>query len=194
MFGTTVDGLDFWGEVAALRDAKAAIVRDKTLACSSPRESAANWWVERVELAGELDWTAAADKKPLLIENREVRVLGATVPASPDYGATLVEWRSQLETPPGKETVVLSGAHYFGLGMRFVESMDRGGRFFNADDKQGEIVRGDERVTPVKWCAYTAKADGKPVTVAIFDHPENLPPSRCDVHHEHAVRLPFGHV
>ena len=48
-----------------------------------------------------------------------------------------------------------------------------GGRFFNADDKPGEVVRGDERLTPVKWCAYTAKADGKPVTVAVFDHPKN---------------------
>ena len=52
--------------------------------------------------------------------------------------------------------------------------MDSGGRFFNADDKQGEIVRGDERLTPVKWCAYSAKADGKPVTVAVFDHPHNF--------------------
>jgi Methane oxygenase PmoA len=58
--------------------------------------------------------------------------------------------------------------------MRFIESMDSGGRFFNADDKLGEIVRGDERLTAVKWCAYTAKADGKPVTVAVFDHPENF--------------------
>jgi len=90
-----------------------------------------------------------------------------------DFGATLVEWHSRLQTPPGKDTAVLTGGHYFGLGMRFLESMD-GGRFFNADDKQGEIVRGDERLTPVKWCAYTAKADGKPVTVAVFDHPDNL--------------------
>jgi hypothetical protein len=35
------------------------------------------------------------------------------------------------------------------------------------------MVRGDERLTPVKWCAYAAKADGKPVTVAVFDHPDN---------------------
>ena len=44
----------------------------------------------------------------------------------------------------------------------------------HADDKPGEIVRGDERLTAAKWCAYTAKADGKPVTAAIFDHPGNV--------------------
>ena len=52
--------------------------------------------------------------------------------------------------------------------------MDAGSRFFNADDAPGEIVRGDERLTPTKWCAVTGNADGKPVTVAIFDHPQNI--------------------
>jgi hypothetical protein len=90
-----------------------------------------------------------------------------------DVGATLIEWRSRLQTPSGKDSTVLTGNHYHGLGMRFLVSMDTDGRFFNADDKTGEIVRGDERLTPTKWCAFTAKADGKPVTVAIFDHPDN---------------------
>ena len=58
--------------------------------------------------------------------------------------------------------------------MRFLASMDNDGRFFNADDKPGEVVRGDERLTSTRWCALTAKADGKPVTVAIFDPPANL--------------------
>ena len=35
------------------------------------------------------------------------------------------------------------------------------------------MVRGSERLVAAKWCAYTAKADGKPVTVAVFDHPRN---------------------
>jgi hypothetical protein len=35
------------------------------------------------------------------------------------------------------------------------------------------VVRGTERLTPDRWCAYTAKADGKEVTVAIFDSPDN---------------------
>jgi len=68
---------------------------------------------------------------------------------------------------------LLTGEHYFGLGLRFVESMDRGGRFLNAEGSAGESVRGSERLTPAKWCAYTATADGHPVTVAVFDHPSN---------------------
>jgi hypothetical protein len=52
--------------------------------------------------------------------------------------------------------------------------MDKGGRFFNSDDKAGELIPGGQLLTPVKWMAYTAQLDGKPVTVAVFDHPDNM--------------------
>ena len=45
--------------------------------------------------------------------------------------------------------------------------------------KEGKVYRGDERLVRSKWCAYTAKskakpeADGKEITVAMFDHPNN---------------------
>ena len=162
MFATAVDGVDFWSEVGQgfgkeihklLADVRAATT-------------------DNVAFAGffeRLDWVGPASNSPLLVERRGLSVLKA-----PDIAATLIDWRSKLEPPPGKDAVVLTGDHYFGLGMRFVQSMDSGGRFFNADDKPGEIVRGDERLTPVKWCAYTAKAEGKPVTVAIFDQARNF--------------------
>jgi hypothetical protein len=173
MFATAVDGVDFWSEVGqgtaefpnsfgkgfgkeidtSLDDVKATV-----------RDGAGQaGFVER------LDWIGPLSKKLLLVERRAIHVL-----KGPALGATLIEWQSSLQTPPGKSTAVLTGSHYFGLGIRFLQSMDSGGRFFNADDKLGEIVRGDERLTPVKWSAYTAKADGKPVTVAIFDHPETF--------------------
>jgi hypothetical protein len=58
--------------------------------------------------------------------------------------------------------------------MRFVQEMDKGGRFFFFTGKNdSEIVRGDERLTPCRWLAYTAKLEGQPVTVALFDHPSN---------------------
>jgi hypothetical protein len=35
------------------------------------------------------------------------------------------------------------------------------------------VIHGDECLTPARWCAYTAKADGKPVTAELFDDPAN---------------------
>jgi hypothetical protein len=55
--------------------------------------------------------------------------------------------------------------------------MDPNGTFINANNAEGETVRGDERLTPSNWCAYTAQADGKPVTVAMFDDPANPHPA-----------------
>jgi hypothetical protein len=166
MFATAVDGVDFWSESPQCGTQKQRSL--KLVDYAKP---------DGIALAGfseEVAWIGPASDKPLLVEQRQVRALEDNGLGSPDFGATLVQWRSSLQTPPGKDTAVLTGSHYFGLGIRFVESMDSGGRFFNADDKAGEVVRGDERLTPVKWCAYTAKADGKPVTIAVFDHPKNL--------------------
>jgi hypothetical protein len=162
MYALAIDGIDFWSEVGqgfgkelhkSLADVKAT-VRNGT---------------GRAGFVQQLDWVGPASGKLLLVERRTIDLLRAD-----DLGATLVGWRCRLQTPPGKQSITITGSHYFGLGIRFVESMDKGGRFFNANDKPGEIVRGDERLAAVKWCAYTAKADGKPVTAAIFDHPGNV--------------------
>ncbi len=57
--------------------------------------------------------------------------------------------------------------------MRFVRSMDKNGVFMNSSGQPGEVVRGDERLVPALWNAYSAEADGKPVTAAMFDDPKN---------------------
>jgi hypothetical protein len=162
MYALAVDNVDFWGEVnqqyGQQRQQSLSDVKATTLG-----------GISRAGFVQQLDWVGPASDKPLLVERRAIDVIG-----SADLGATLVQWCCRLETPPGKESRVITGHHYFGLGMRFLTSMDHNGRFFSAGDKLGPIVRGDERLTPVKWCAYVAKADGHPVTVAIFDHPANL--------------------
>ncbi|MCD4727269.1 MAG: PmoA family protein, partial [Pirellulales bacterium] len=119
MFALTVDGVNFWEEHVAnkgkelhkgLSDVKATV----------------HDGASRAGFAQKLDWVGPDSDKPLLIERREIAVLEAD-----DLGATLVEWRSSLRTPPGKKSITLTGSYYFGLGLRFVESMG-GGRFFNA--------------------------------------------------------------
>jgi hypothetical protein len=51
-----------------------------------------------------------------------------------------------------------------------VVSMDDDGHFQNADGKVGVA---DTNQVPSAWCAYTAKVDGKAVTLAMFDAPSN---------------------
>lgn len=160
MFAVRVNGVNFWEEAAGAGK-------------EAPREGhsersgtlfGGGW----SGCSQEIDWMDANGKK-LLAETRTVGVVAQHGPKP----ATVVTWTSELSPPQGPASVTLGGHHYYGLGMRFVTSMDGGGRFFNSSDQPGEVVRGSERLVPAKWCAYTAKAAGKPVTVAIFDHPSN---------------------
>lgn len=162
MFALAADGVDFWAE---------------TPRCGRQvHRSAAPAGEERLggaaapAFAEQLDWLDA-DGRCLLKETRTLQVCLAK-----DVGASLLVWQCELSPPPGKETVALTGSHYFGLGMRFLTSMDNVGKFITAEGDRtakGVNVRGDEYVTPSTWCAYLSEADGKKVTAAMLGHPDN---------------------
>ena len=160
MFAVGIDGVDFWSEHPKCG-------RQVHRGLEGGRGQSRGGFA-RAEFTERLDWTAPGADKPLAAERRTIcveRPAGVSV--------TLLTWQTRLEPAEGRAAIKLGGSHYFGLGMRFVESMDRVGKFFNADRKEGTLVRGQERVTPTCWCAYTAPADGKPVTAAMFDDPKN---------------------
>ncbi|MBZ0257559.1 PmoA family protein, partial [bacterium] len=71
----------------------------------------------------------------------------------PKYKATLLVWQTTLT--PTNQPIKVGGSHYYGLGMRFIESMDKIGTFLNSENKEGAIFRGEERLTDANWCAYT---------------------------------------
>ncbi len=163
MFATSADGIDFWSETPACgQQVTIGTAETKAASLASSADHAS-----RASFTFDVQWQRP-DKTPVLNETR-------TIVAYHDDGlpATLVTWQSRLEPPPGKDSVTLTGAHYVGLGMRFVTSMDTGGRFITLGEKQGDVIRGTERVLPAPWCAYTASANGKPLTIALFDYPDN---------------------
>ena len=162
MFALTVDKVNFWEENTP-KCGKEQLMGYTVI------EVLTKDGIARDKLIEPIHWTRQDSDELLMMEFRTIQAIKAA-----DVDATLIDWHCRLQPPPGKEPIMLTGNHYHGLGMRFVESMDAGSRFFNADDAPGEIVRGDERLTPTKWCAITGNADGKPVTVAIFDHPQNF--------------------
>jgi len=152
MFALGVNGVSYWAETP--KDGKQA--HREFLPAAKPQTLVAEW----------LDWVDPAGKT-VLNETREI-----SVPAASET-VTLLTWQSTLSVPEGAGPVKLTGDHYYGLGMRFLVSMDKGGVFQNAAGVEGELVRGDERLSRAPWAAYTADADGKPVTVAMFDDPKN---------------------
>ena len=112
MFAVAADGVNFWEERGA--------VGHET--CQGQMHvSHFDVTKSRAGFSGEVAWTKA-DGTAVLNETRDIDLY-----ASPDIKPTLLTWRTRLESPPGK-TAKLTGSHYYGLGMRLVESMDKTGR------------------------------------------------------------------
>lgn len=148
MFAVSADGVSFWEETA-----KGGFQLGRQLTSSAD------------SLTQQLDWQTPASNVVL----KETRTL--KLHACP--GATLLSWRTKLVTPSGRDAIELTGHHYYGLGARFLQCMDNQGTFQNATGKPGEVVRGDERLVPARWASFSAATEGKTITLAIFDHPEN---------------------
>ncbi len=179
MFALEADGVDFWSETAKNGKQLSRALDEPTTAADG------------AQFTQRLDWVAT-NGTVVLCERRHLFVHNTQ-----EQGATLLTWRSRLSTGPNREVVNLTGHHYFGLGARFLQGMDKVGEFINATGQPGETVRGDERLVAAKWCAYTAQADttdmeikpptiavssgaglttatmDMPVTIAMFDDPKN---------------------
>lgn len=156
MFAVAVEGVNFWEEHLQPGRQRHQSLKHYARAGNGARPRMAGF-IER------LDWINPRTGEVLLKELRKIAVCQV-------MGATLLTWQSQLEPPPSKRSVTLTGSRYFGMGMRFIKSMDAGGQFLNADGKRGPEGTNGVRS---RWCSYTAKAGGEPVMVAIFDHPNN---------------------
>jgi len=161
MFAVAVDGVDFWSE-----QENSGKQLQNSLSFRGTGGKPGNW--ARRLLQGELEWVST-DGKAIAKESRTIELYGGT----PD--CTMLTWRTRLSPPAGKQSIQVTGSHYFGLGIRFVESMDKADSFMFAEiDAKSTVIRGSEKVTPSKWVAFTGPVEGKVVTVAVFDHPQNL--------------------
>ena len=165
MFAVGIDGVDFWSEA---KNCGRQISKSFGPTKDKPSE-----FPEAAVIDNQLQWVGPQGGQTLAREDRKI-----TNYTQHQMGASLLTWQTKLQPPEGKSSIKLSGSHYFGLGMRFVQSMDGADDFFTPDGKAaGETVRGNERLVRGKWCAYAAQAEGKPVTVAMFDHPSNVRPA-----------------
>jgi len=151
MFGVVANGTNFWEErTQPGREETTAIEADGPI------------------LRSTLNWRDARGAA-LLDERRTVHVTA-------DDEATMLTWRTALSATTA--AVTLTGAHYHGLGMRFLPSFDGSATFVHPDGAAGAPVRGSERLTTGAWAACTGSVDGHEVTVVMASHPENQPPAR----------------
>jgi hypothetical protein len=161
MYAIGIDKCDFWSEVPPQDYGKQVPTGGVYISSSSTNDR------NQVVINQTINWVNT-QSAVLAVESREITAhLGAIESAS------LLTWATTLTPTEAKPEVELWGRHYFGLGMRFVESMDTGATIVTPSDDAGTTVRGSETLTRATWCAVQGKADGKPVTIAMFDAPDN---------------------
>ena len=161
MFALGVDDTDFWAE----KDLKNAGRQEVTESVAAPAGDG---------FTQNLRWLAT-DGTRLLDETRRVRVRLTGKDAETVHW---LDWESTITPAAGRDAVRLSGAHYFGLGMRLLPAWSNKAVFLWSDTTGQRVVRGDEKVTPGPWCAVRCEIDGRPVTVLMIDHPANPRPAR----------------
>jgi len=160
MFALGINECDFWAEERGSVGPQAA---GMPKACAPLLKNG----IKRTEFAHTLTWKRP-DGEALIEEKRLMRVFSGE-----GIDSTLVTWESVLTASGRNDAVKLWGNHYFGLGMRFVREMDGCTEFLHPERSEGKVYRGDERLTPGPWCACWSEVQGKPVTVALFEHPLN---------------------
>jgi hypothetical protein len=155
MFAVTVNGINFWEE-----SEKSGFQVTDTIKELEDSDG--------VGFESTLRWVTSAKDISLLSERRNI-----TARVVPGTNATMVTWRSIVKVAEYYSEVTLSGAHYHGLGMRFLNSMNKIGKFVTANNRSGEIFRGQERLISDSWCAYTMELGDFQVTAAMFSSPDN---------------------
>ena len=156
MFAVGVDGVDFWAEEAGAGTQKPVAIE----AVKSSIEGG----VREARFVQQLEWINPRGPKSLLAERRAIEVAAIQAPKP----ATLLTWNTRLSPAKGVESVKLDGHHYYGLGMRFLVSMDQGGRFFNSAG------------TRVKWsvaASGSCRRSGPPIRPRLTASPSPWPSS-----------------
>jgi hypothetical protein len=166
MFAVAVEGVNFWEEQQQPGRQRHLSFANYVKAGDANNPESAARLPDGQGFDEQLEWVNPRTDEILAKELRTIKVCQMK-----DQNSTVLNWAAKLSPPVGKDSITLTGSPYFGLGMRFLESMDTGGRFINAQGQTGVENTNDKRA---KWCAYVAKADGKVVTVAMFDYPDNV--------------------
>lgn len=167
MYAIGVNGLNFWEEAAG-----AGVQRVV--------ESRAGLPVVRgdgvVEAGFEqvLHWVSPGDafladssSRALLVERRHLVVRVDEV-----RGDVILDWESEFQVGTVTNEVVLGGANYFGLGMRFLSELDSVAVHFNEGGRL-DLGEGRQDVSQHPWTAVGFERGGWEATLVVMGDPGN---------------------
>ncbi len=184
MYGIKVNGINFWEETPGCGV-------QKVIEASPPDISSAPGGLPQARLVLLIYWLAPEDAflpntnaPALLVERRTL-----TLTLDPDKRETALEWKSEFEVGSKTNVVVLTGANYHGLGMRFRQDLDPLAVHLTPEGKP-DLEGARQDVSAHRCEAVIFDRLGKAATIALFSSPEN---ARGDARF-FAMKTPFAYV
>jgi hypothetical protein len=169
MYGIRVNGINFWEEVSGngvqkvIRTSQPVLAEpDAGRGAEAKFEQVLHWVAPQDAFLP--DTTAAA----LLVERRTL-----VLRLDPARNEVALEWKSQFQVGGKTNTVVLSGANYHGLGLRFRQDLDRLA-VHSVAGARPDLANNRQDVSPAPWAAVSFDVPGHPATIALAGHPANL--------------------
>lgn len=184
MYGIAVNGIDFWSETPGCGVQKSIKITRPEITTNAQGRPQATF-------AQTIHWLAPQDaflpdtaKVALLVEQRTL-----TLVLDEATGETALHWNSSFELGGKTNQVTLSGANYFGLGMRFLPELDPLAKHVNSgntpdlSDNKQDVATGD-------WASVSFDVPGRPATLVVYGHPDN--PGGAA--HFFTMKTPFAYV
>ena len=167
MYGIRVNGVNFWEETPGCGV-------EKPIQTEAPVMGVSASGLPQAVVKQRLHWVAPEDayqpdttKGALLVEERTL-----TLTIDEPAGEVALAWRSAFTVGAKTNQVVLTGANYHGLGMRFPAELDplathqlAGGRPDLSNNRQD--------VSAHAWGAVSFDRPGAPATLALYGDPAN---------------------
>jgi hypothetical protein len=165
MYAIRVNGINFWEETPG-NGVQRVVQTWPPVAGKSPAG------LPEAKLAQTIHWVAPKDaflpettQAALLIEQRVL-----TVVIDEARHEVALHWQSQFTV--GTNQVELSGANYFGLGMRFRAEYDALAEHLNAGGKP-DLSNGKQDVSQHAWGSVAFAAPARLASVVLYGHPKN---------------------
>ena len=184
MYGIKVNGINFWEETSGCGV-------QKVIDAAAPEISKSPAGLPQAGLVQVIYWLAPEDAflpntnaPTLLVERRTL-----TLTLDKGNRETALQWKSEFEVGSKTNVVILTGANYHGLGMRFLKELDPLAVHFTPEGKPN-LEGSRQDVSAHNWEALTFDGGGKPATIALFSSPGNV---RGDARF-FAMKTPFAYL
>lgn len=166
MYAIRANGVNFWEETAGCGF-------EKPVETSGWQEGKSADGQPQFTLRQTLHWLAPADATladtipaAILVEHRTL-----TVTVNEPQKEVALHWKGEFDVGPRTNQVILTGANYNGLGMRFLKEFDPLAKHLN--EGGAPDLNGRQDVSKHKWASVSFDQPGQPVTAVLFGHPGN---------------------